>query len=67
MSGTIGPKSRHPAHVAARARLIYQRGYKPAEVRVHLLDEGYDVPVRTISNWVHGYSRTINKHHVAYR
>lgn len=48
----------HPDAVVTRARLIAQRGgYSAREIRMHLLDEGHDVPSETIKSWLQFKSR----------
>lgn len=44
--------------VVRRARLIQHRGgYNAREVQEHLRDEGFDVPLCSLENWLRGTSR----------
>lgn len=47
------PSHNYPDTVVRRARLLYQRGYKPSEIRMHLKDEGIDISYETIRNWIY--------------
>ena len=50
-------RMRHPAHVVERARTLKDRGYTPTEVRGHLLDEGINVNLWTLIDWLNFTNR----------
>ncbi len=47
-------QSLYPMEWRLRAELLARRGYSPAEIRAHLLDEGKDVTQHRIAIWTEG-------------
>jgi len=59
MVGSLAKASRdqYPDALVRRARLIISRGYSVRETRLHLLDEGHDVPLSVLENWIYKGTR----------
>lgn len=47
-----GRNAKYSDTLIRRARLLHKRGYTAREVQQHLIDEGTELAVSTIANWL---------------